>query len=65
MHIGKEISSHQNSSEIFDNTQDDNGISLVHTRAGSYVTSIQFINKNNHKTNKYINIMCLFIIKEQ
>ena len=48
MHISEEISSHQNSSEIIDNTKYDNGINLVHTRTVSYVTSIHSINETNH-----------------
>ena len=48
MHISEEISFHQNSLEIIDNTQDDNGINLVHTRTVSYVTYIHSINEKNH-----------------
>ena len=48
MHISEEISSHQNSSEIIDNTQDYNGRNSVNTEEESDVTSIHYINTNNH-----------------
>ena len=48
--ISEEVSSHQNSSEIIYNTQDDNVINLLNTEYEAYVTSIHSINETNNRS---------------